>query len=261
MQQELFEVEKDRFDLADPSVYRLQGCWPKGYEVSAMLDELPLSAEMGDQERISALERFQDLDRIHGMRVQMRIQLPPDLDRYQKLKVYAVGQGKKLLWFTAPAAQLAVRKGKPQYFLEEVQVDHKEKICRVRGWAAFGEPVRIYLEKAEGERIPCEIERINRVDVQNQFDEVKLEEKCGFFFELNISNLNSFRLVFQAGHVRTIRRIDLQPMKLLAQKAGEYYRKGCRYVKLYGIPALAEKSLGKIRDRKKKPMPYSKCRQ
>ena len=258
MQQELFEVEKDRFDLKDPSIYRLQGCWPKGCEACAMLDGLQLDAEMGDQERISALERFQDLDKIHGMRVQMSIHLPDDLDRYQKLRVYAVDRGKKLLWFTIPAAQLAVRKGKPQYFLEEVQVDHREKICRVRGWAAFGEPVKIYLEKAGGERIPCEIERINRVDVQNQFQEVKLEDKCGFFFELNIRELKSFRLVFQAGKVRTIRRIDLQPAKLLTQKAGEYYRKGCRYVKLYGIPALAEKSLGKIRDRKKKPMPYSK---
>src|SRR5699024_1309452 len=78
MQQEIFEVEKDRFDLKDPSIYRLQGCWPKGCEACAMLDGLQLDVEMGDQERISALERFQDLDKIHGMRVQMSIHLPED---------------------------------------------------------------------------------------------------------------------------------------------------------------------------------------
>ena len=31
MEKELFEVEKDRFDLKDSSVYRLQGIWQKGY--------------------------------------------------------------------------------------------------------------------------------------------------------------------------------------------------------------------------------------
>ena len=38
MQRELYEVEKDRFDLKDSSVYHLQGTWPKDYKAEAVLD-------------------------------------------------------------------------------------------------------------------------------------------------------------------------------------------------------------------------------
>ena len=32
MQRELYEVEKDRFDLKDSSLYHLQGTWPKDHK-------------------------------------------------------------------------------------------------------------------------------------------------------------------------------------------------------------------------------------
>ena len=38
MQRELYEVEKDRFDLKDSSLYHLQGTWPKDHKPEAVLD-------------------------------------------------------------------------------------------------------------------------------------------------------------------------------------------------------------------------------
>ena len=69
MQRELYEVEKDRFDLKDSSVYHLQGTWPKDYKAEAVLDGEPLSVVISAQERVSALERFKDLDLVNGERV------------------------------------------------------------------------------------------------------------------------------------------------------------------------------------------------
>ena len=76
MQRELYEVEKDRFDLKDSSLYHLQGTWPKDHKPEAVLDGEKLPAAISAQERVSALERFKDLDLVNGERVQMEICLP-----------------------------------------------------------------------------------------------------------------------------------------------------------------------------------------
>ena len=257
MQQELFEVEKERFDLVNPHIYRLQGKWPKDYSVCALLDGQEISVEFGEQERVSVLERFQNLDLVNGICVQMSVWLPDDLNRYKKFRIYALNGSKKFLWFSISTAQLVKKKGKPQFFLEEVQVDHREGVCRVRGWAVYRQPLEIYLEDDRGHRIPCEIQRVNRVDVQNQFQETEVEDHCGFFFELPIEGRKRFRLIFQAGKVKMIRQIALQPYKLLMEKAVVYYRRGSRYLKLHGVKALVDKVVSKFKDRKKKPIPYS----
>ena len=75
MQRELYEVEKDRFDLKDSSLYHLQGIWPKNHKPEAVLDGEKLPAAISAQERVSALERFKDLDLVNGERVQMEIYL------------------------------------------------------------------------------------------------------------------------------------------------------------------------------------------
>ena len=90
MQRELYEVEKDRFDLKDSSVYHLQGTWPKDYKAEAVLDGEPLPVVISAQERVSALERFKDLDLVNGERVQMEVRLPAELEGKKKLGIYAV---------------------------------------------------------------------------------------------------------------------------------------------------------------------------
>ena len=112
MQRELYEVEKDRFDLKDSSLYHLQGIWPKNHQPEAVLDGEKLPAAISAQERVSALERFKDLDLVNGERVQMEICLP-DLEGKKKLVVYAVKGEKRIRWFSVSAAQLYRKQGKP----------------------------------------------------------------------------------------------------------------------------------------------------
>lgn len=50
MQRELYEVEKDRFDLKDSSLYHLQGTWPKDHKPEAVLDGEKLPAAISAQE-------------------------------------------------------------------------------------------------------------------------------------------------------------------------------------------------------------------
>ena len=78
-----------------------------------------------------------------------------------------------------------------------------EKICRVRGWAAFNSPLTIRLEDRSRKEIPCEITRLKRVDVQNQYQETEIDEKSGFFFEFHYDSVKEFYIVFEAGNVRS----------------------------------------------------------
>ena len=258
MEKELFEVEKDRFDLKDSSVYRLQGIWQKGYEPVASLDGEKLQVTVSDQERVSALERVKDLDLVNGERIQMEIHLPKNLENYKKLVVRGENSGKSRVWFTASAKQLARRQGKPQYFIESIDVDSNEGVCRVRGWSAFTSPVKIHLEDRNRQPLECEILRMKRVDVQNQFKETEIEEKSGFFFEFYYDKVKEFYIVFEAGNVRTLRMVHLQPQKRLAEKTAVYFRKGSRYLRVHGATGLAEKMFGKVKIRRNRPAEYDK---
>lgn len=258
MQRELFEVEKERFDLADKKIYRLQGTWPKEYAVTAVLDGQELPVKISEQERVSALERFQDLDLVDGMRIQMELHLPENLESYKKLTIYGENGGHRFVWFSVSAKQLARRQGKPQYYIESIEIEGKAGICRVRGWAAFGQPLYIRLERKDRTKIPCEIQRMKRVDVQNQFQEIEIEEKCGFFFEIHYQDLKEFYLIFEAEGGRTLRLIHLQPMMVLAEKAGTYYKKGTRFLKLHGVTAFTDKVVKKLTKERKENIVYSK---
>ena len=113
----------------------------------------------------------------------MEIRFPEKLEQYKKLVVYAVQGGKKDVWFSIPVKQLIRRQGMPQYFIESSEVDRKLGICRVRGWAAYTEPLKVYLENSRGNRIPCEIQHLKRVDVQNQYPEAEVEEKIEAYID------------------------------------------------------------------------------
>ena len=228
------------------------------HTAAAVLDWKPLEVNLKQQERISALERFQDLDLVDAVRIQMQIRFPEKLEQYKKLVVYAVRGGKKDVWFSIPVKQLIRRQGMPQYFIESSEVDRKLGICRVRGWAAYTEPLKVYLENSRGNRIPCEIQHLKRVDEQNQNPEAEVEVKCGFFFELHYQQLKEFYIVFEAGSVRVRRQIQLQPGQLAAEKMNEYCIKGSRYLKLHGPVALAEKVVGKVKNKNKAAVIYQK---
>lgn len=79
-----------------------------------------------------------------------------------------------------------------------------------------------------------------------------------FFFEFHYDSVKEFYIVFEAGNVRTLRLVHLQPQKRLAEKAAVYFRKGSRYMKLHGAAALTGKVFGKVLDRKNRPVDYSK---
>ena len=258
MQRELFEVKRERFHLLDPDIYILQGSWPKDYEPDVWLDNEPVvEVTLEDWENTSALERFTDLDMMRGKKVTMSLRLPP-LKNRKKLKIFAVNGDERILWFSISAADLQKRQGKPFYYIEEEKASPSSQTLKVRGWVAWKEPAVIRVYDENGKRIPCEIQRNNRVDVAEMFRETQIDPKCGFYLELSDVKTKVVYLVFRATDTKAVYPVNMQRSMILARKAGRLLKKGRRYMASHGVKALLVKTAGKIAGLRKAPVSYDK---
>lgn len=258
MQRQIYEVTRDRFSLKDKNVYILQGTWPEDYKAEAWLDSRQLKTEMKDQERVSALEKFKDRDLVGGCRKQITVYFPEDLSGYRKLTVYASADGRRRPWYTTNVERLRRIQNRIQYFLEDVIISEENKCCRIRGWSAYSSPVRVRVEDASGHPIDCEVEYQNRVDVQKQFDEITLPEKTGFFVEIPYERRTQIFLIFETKGQRVRRKVYLQKWRRIEEKLNDYWKKGVRYWRLYGVGGLAAKCGDKIKNYHLRPIPYDK---
>ncbi len=135
----------------------------------------------------------------------------------------------------------------PQYFVDQVEVDTEDKTCRIRGWAVFCRPLDIYLEDRRHNRIPCELQRVYRMDVKKQFPDIAVPDDCGFFFKLPYKNQQIFYLVFQSDGVVRRHLLCISPAVRFAQKLGRYVQRTQKYLRQHGAKALCTKVSGEIK--------------
>ena len=259
MAKEVFEVTKDRFHLQDPCCYVLQGTWPKEAKMRACLDNSEVKAEIKRLEMVSALERFKDPDLMRGERITATVQLPESLEGYHKLTVYADMPDKTIPWFSVPVKELEKRKGRPQFFIEEEKV--QQGFLRIRGWAIAAEPVKIQVFDEDKKKIQAEILRTERVDVEQlyeEYEEMGLHDKTGFFAELTNLKGKILYVVFYAGDKKSVHIVHLNPAVVLQKKVQKYAEKGLRYWRNQGSRALVDKMISKVKTASTREIPYQK---
>ena len=243
MKHEIMEVEKERFSLKDSSQYLVQGTWAAEYVPEVFLDKEPV---------------FEIMDSYKDGQMEISIPIPKDAGQYKKLYIYAVKNGRRMLWFSEKMSQISRKQNMPQYFIDYIDVDMEARRCMVSGWAVYQTPLDIYVENENKEKVKCSLERVNRPDVQQQYQEFDVGKERGFFLDIPIEEEKGFRVVFAAGGHRTIRYVSLQKRKMAGEKIGVYYRKGMRYLKLHGAAGFAKKLVKKAEDYKNRPYPYTK---
>ena len=259
MAKEVFEVTKDRFHLQDPCCYVLQGTWPKEAKMRACLDNSEVKAEIKRLEMVSALERFKDPDLMRGERITATVQLPESLEGYHKLTVYADMSDKTIPWFSVPVKELEKRKGRPQFFIEEEKV--QQGFLRIRGWAIAAEPVKIQFFDEDKKKIQAEILRTERVDVEQlyeEYEEMGIHDKTGFFAELTNLKGKILYVVFYAGDKKSVHIVHLNPAVVLQKKVQKYAEKGLRYWRNQGSRALVDKMISKVKTASTREIPYQK---
>ena len=124
MRHEIMEVEKERFSLKDSSRYLVQGTWTAEYVPEVFLDKEPV-LEITDSYKDGQME--------------ISIPIPKDAGAlYKKLYIYAVKNGRKVLWFSEKMSQISRKQNMPQYFIDYIDVDMETgRRCMVSGWAVY----------------------------------------------------------------------------------------------------------------------------
>ena len=256
MPKEIFEVVRERFHLSDRTQYIVQGHWPKDAVMEAYLDQHKLKVSVKENENVSALERFKDPEKMQGIQITATVQIPENLEGYHKLVIYEKFPDKKHVWFSITAGELDKKRDKPQVYFEEESAE--QGTVRIRGWAIAPKPVTVRIFDADKKPVAAEIQRTDRVDVNQLFEEAQDPGKTGFFSEITNVSGKCLYVVFYAGEKKTVHVVPLRKADILARKLDKYVEKGIRYWKSQGAAALAEKVVTKVKNVRQGPPSYQK---
>lgn len=256
MPKEIFEVVRERFHLSDRTQYIVQGHWPKDAVMEAYLDQHKLKVFVKENENVSALERFKDPEKMQGIQITATVQIPENLEGYHKLVIYEKFSDKKHVWFSITAGELDKKRDKPQVYFEEESAE--QGTVRIRGWAIAPKPVTVRIFDADKKPVAAEIQRTDRVDVNQLFEEAQDPGKTGFFSEITNVSGKCLYVVFYAGEKKTVHVVPLRKADILAKKLDKYVEKGIRYWKSQGAAALAEKVVTKVKNVRQGPPSYQK---
>ena len=256
MPKEIFEVVRERFHLSDRTQYIVQGHWPKDAVMEAYLDQHKLKVSVKENENVSALERFKDPEKMQGIQITATVQIPENLEGYHKLVIYEKFSDKKHVWFSITAGELNKKRDKPQVYFEEESAE--QGTVRIRGWAIAPKPVTVRIFDADKKPVAAEIQRTDRVDVNQLFEEAQDPGKTGFFSEITNVSGKCLYVVFYAGEKKTVHVVPLRKADILAKKLDKYVEKGIRYWKSQGAAALAEKVVTKVKNVRQGPPSYQK---
>ena len=256
MPKEIFEVVRERFHLSDRTQYIVQGHWPKDAVMEAYLDQHKLKVSVKENENVSALERFKDPEKMQGIQITATVQIPENLEGYHKLVIYEKFPDKKHVWFSITAGELDKKRDKPQVYFEEESAE--QGTVRIRGWAIAPKPVTVRIFDADKKPVAAEIQRTDRVDVNQLFEEAQDPGKTGFFSEITNVSGKCLYVVFYAGEKKTVHVVPLRKADILAKKLDKYVEKGIRYWKSQGAAALAEKVVTKVKNVRQGPPSYQK---
>ena len=258
MQQEVFEVTRERFHILNKNLYMLQGSFPKGYEAEAWLDEQKLEVSVEPWENNSVLVRTKNIDLRQGENLTITVHLPDNIGSAKQLRIYAFSPSKKIRWFTISAKELEKRRGKPYFYIEEEKADTVNHSLQVRGWVVFDKPVDIGIFDEHGKKIVCNIQWYNRIDVAAMYKEAAIDEKCGFFIDLCNVESKIVYLEFRSHDERAVYPVHMQKAMIIKRKVASYAKKGSRYLQSHGIKALVGKAAGKIKSLNTMPKSYQK---
>ena len=256
MPKEIFEVTRERFHLLDRNQYIVQGTWPKEAKMEACLDDRKLKTTVKKVEMVSALERFKDPDLMRGEQITAVLEMPDSLKEFKKLVIYADQPDKRTVWFSISASELEKKRDKPLVYFEEEKV--QQGMVRLRGWAIAPTSVEIRIFDENKKPLAAEIQRTDRVDVDQLYEELENPEKTGFFTEVTNVSGKCLYVVFKAGDKKTIKIVPLRKIEVLAKKVDKYAKKGIRYWKSQGGAALAGKIISKVKTASTREIPYQK---
>ncbi len=250
MRNDGFLIKNDRFSLTEPHLFMLRGHLAPRTEVTAKLGGKTFPPE------VRKLTENVD-ERYGGSETIVTFRIPEDVKDRDTLKVYTNGEKGRRLAFEIGGRALREKMKGIKLFVDDFTVSEKDGFVRIQGWAVSTVPVEMAVLDSDKKKMPVKVERYQRIDVVDLFDEMKVDEMSGFHIELRPIPKKSVYLAFRAGEHRMLREFKTDPVSFRAERAGHLAKKGTEYLKYHGVMALAEKSYNKLFNPAMKPVIYA----
>ncbi len=250
-----FIVKSDRFNLKDPTCYLLDGWLNPGTKIQAHLGrkDLPVHIETLS-EKISENEQ--------GLEARLHITVPEDLGNAHALNVYTSQNTNMPLnrnnCFHISVEDLKEKRKPIQCYIDDVNLNTHDNICKITGWCVSREPVEMALADFNKSRIDCEIERYIRKDVVQLYWEYPVEERCGFYIELQPIPRQKVYLLMRAGEDRLVQTIATSVIIRNKQQVERQMQKGFDYLQYRGVTTLAQQGIRRVFSSRNQAPDYSK---
>ncbi|MDO4804841.1 MAG: glycosyltransferase family 2 protein [Lachnospiraceae bacterium] len=245
-----FIIKNDRFSLTEKDLYLLRGHLAPRTEITAFLDGKPFPAE------VRKLTENVD-ERFGGSEAIVSFQIPEDIGSRRKLQVYVNQEKGRHLCFEISGKELEEKMNPIKLFVDDFSVHQKDGFLRFQGWAVAGEPVKMAVLDADRKKMDVRIERYQRMDVLDLFDECEVDKNSGFHIEIRPIPQDRIYVAFKAGGNRLIKEYRTGAAAATIEQATRLAKKATDYFKYHGIKALAVKTYDKLFNPAMKPVIYA----
>lgn len=249
-------VASERFSLTNPDLYILQGIWPKGGAAEVWLDKEKLVAEIEEDTRPDSSRRFINRDMAKEYKIRMKIWMPQGLECRKKLIIYVRLQGHKYVWFKIRTKKLIKKQRPPHVLFEEILREAGNGFSELKGWTASTGDVQISLTDGERKPVQAEIQRLERNDVREIYDECKIGQLPGFVIRVKKDAIKRICLLFQGPEGERKEEVSLGKAAGITEKMDEIIQKSFRYFRRHGGLASVQK-LFSVLSGDNKPVRYS----
>lgn len=245
-----FIIKNDRFSLTEENLYILRGHLAPRTEVTAFLDGKPFPAE------VRKLTENVD-ERFGGSEAVVTFRIPQDIGRMKRLKVYVNGDKGRHLCFEISGKELEEKMSPIKLFVDDFTVNRKDGCLSLLGWAVSSVPVRMAVLDADRQKMDVRIERYQRLDVPDLFEECEVDPNSGFHIEIRPVPKDKIYVAFKAGKNRLIREYRTGAAVSEIDKAARLAKKASDYWKYHGIRALSAKVYDKLFNPAMRPVIYA----
>ena len=240
-------VQMEHFSICKDNEYLIFGTWPLDADAMAELNESSLEVSVSPWENLTSLDKMEYVPETKLYEAMVSVKLDKEIDASGKLVIFYVIKDVKTKWFEISGKDLLRKQHCPQFNIEQVIRDTKNKTCRIAGWCAAHSYVSIEAFDEEGNKMEGAMDRFVRTDLPSNFPECTLDPDAGFTLSFKNIKGKYFTLKFSSVEGESLYTVYMEEGKVRAEQIKTTFNKTIRFVKTKGITALPGKVLSHLK--------------
>ncbi len=245
-----FLVKNDRFSLTKEADYIITGWLKPRTELEAFVNGVKTSA------KVEYISETVD-ERFGGAPVRCIISFDEVPTEKGTLKLFSRTDSGRRLSFEIAMKDVVKKRHPVKIYLDDVTVSQKDGLVRLQGWAVAKQPVKIAVVDEAHQKLDCKIERYQRLDVVDLFDEYPVDDHAGFLIEIRPIPSKKIYVLYKAGEEHLTEMYPTDGSAVAMRRIGHLWDKGTKYLKYNGASALIRKTYDKLFNPAMRPVIYA----